>query len=106
VPRDGGGDQGAKVQFTSVSREADWFATDVRFHALGTTFLLQGERPVTLPRLGTHNVYNALAVIAAASHLGVAEDDVLRRWRRCRRRRGASSPRLAGGVTSSTTPTT
>ena len=67
----------AKVQFTSVSRTADWFATDVRFHALGTTFLLQGQRPVTLPRLGTHNVYNALAVIAAASHLGVAEEDVL-----------------------------
>jgi UDP-N-acetylmuramoyl-tripeptide--D-alanyl-D-alanine ligase len=62
----------ARVEFTSVTRQTDWFATDVRFHALGTTFLLQG------PRLGTHNVYNALAVIAAASHLGVAEEDVLR----------------------------
>ncbi|MGB3970236.1 MAG: UDP-N-acetylmuramoyl-tripeptide--D-alanyl-D-alanine ligase [Planctomycetota bacterium] len=67
----------AEVQFTSCSREADWFATDVRFHALGTTFLLQGTRPVTLGRLGTHNVYNALAVIAAASRLGVAEEDIL-----------------------------
>ena len=67
----------ATVQFTSVSRAVDWFATDVRFHALGTTFRLRGERPVTLPRLGTHNVYNALAVIAAATHLGVAEEDVL-----------------------------
>jgi UDP-N-acetylmuramoyl-tripeptide--D-alanyl-D-alanine ligase len=68
----------AEVQFTSVSRPADWFATDVRFHALGTSFLLQGQRPVTLPRLGTHNVYNALAVIAAASRLGVAEEDILK----------------------------
>jgi UDP-N-acetylmuramoyl-tripeptide--D-alanyl-D-alanine ligase len=68
----------ARVEFTSVSRQTEWFATDVRFHALGTTFLLQGRRPVTLPRLGTHNVYNALAVIAAACHLGVAEEDVLR----------------------------
>lgn len=67
----------AQVQFTSASREADWFATDIRFHALGTTFRLRGERQVTLPRLGTHNVYNALAVIAAATHLGIAEEDVL-----------------------------
>lgn len=67
----------AQVQFTSVHEEADWFATDVRFHALGTSFLLRGERPVTLPRLGTHNVYNALAVIAAATWLGVPEDQVL-----------------------------
>ena len=27
----------AKVELISVHREADWFATDVRFHALGTT---------------------------------------------------------------------
>ena len=68
----------ATVQFTSVHDATDWFATDIRFHALGTTFLLRGERPVTLPRLGTHNVYNALAVIAAATWIGVPEDQVLR----------------------------
>lgn len=67
----------AKVQFTAVDREADWFATEVRFHGLGTSFRLQGERLVTLPVLGTHAVYNALSVIAAASHLGVAEQDVV-----------------------------
>ncbi len=67
----------ATVQFTSVHEASDWFATDIRFHALGTSFLLRGERPVTLPRLGTHNVYNALAVIAAATWLGVPEDHVL-----------------------------
>ena len=26
----------------SVDQEADWFATDIRFHGLGTSFLLQG----------------------------------------------------------------
>ena len=67
----------AGLQFTSVAGEADWFATDLSFHALGTSFLLNGERPVTLPGLGTHNVYNALAVIAAAHRLGVPEEDVL-----------------------------
>jgi UDP-N-acetylmuramoyl-tripeptide--D-alanyl-D-alanine ligase len=67
----------AKVQFVGIDHEADWFATDVQFHGLGTSFRLQGERLVTLPVLGTHAVYNALLVIAAASHLGVAEQDVL-----------------------------
>ena len=89
----------AKVQFTSVSRVADWFATDVRFHALGTTFLLQGKRPVTLPRLGTHNVYNALAVIAAATHLGVAEEDVLQSLAAVPSAARRLEPKSAGGVT-------
>ena len=89
----------AEVQFTSVSRTADWFATEVRFHAMGTTFLLQGERPVTLPRLGTHNVYNALAVIAAASHLGVAEEQILRTLAAVPSAARRLEPKLAGGVT-------
>lgn len=88
----------ANVQLTSVTRRTDWFATDVRFHALGTTFLLQGERPVTLPRLGTHNVYNALAVIAAACHLGVAEEDVLRALATVPSAARRLEPKCAGGV--------
>jgi UDP-N-acetylmuramoyl-tripeptide--D-alanyl-D-alanine ligase len=89
----------AKVQFTSVNREADWFATDVQFHALGTTFKLQGQRPVTLPRLGTHNVYNALAVIAAASHLGVTEEDVLKALAKVPSAARRLEPKCQGGVT-------
>lgn len=89
----------AKVQLTSVTRQTDWFATDVRFHALGTTFLLQGERPVTLPRLGTHNVYNALAVIAAACHLGVAEEVVLRALAAVPSAARRLEPKCAAGVT-------
>ncbi|MBL9077130.1 MAG: UDP-N-acetylmuramoyl-tripeptide--D-alanyl-D-alanine ligase [Planctomycetes bacterium] len=89
----------ARVQLFSVTRATDWFATDVRFHALGTTFLLQGERPVTLPRLGTHNVYNALAVIAAATHLGAAEEDVLRALASVPSAARRLEPQCAGGVT-------
>jgi UDP-N-acetylmuramoyl-tripeptide--D-alanyl-D-alanine ligase len=89
----------ARVQFTSCSREADWFATDVQFHALGTTFRLQGTRPVTLPRLGTHNVYNALAVIAAATALGVAEEVVLRVLSTASSAARRLEPKEAGGVT-------
>ncbi|MBX3462370.1 MAG: UDP-N-acetylmuramoyl-tripeptide--D-alanyl-D-alanine ligase [Planctomycetes bacterium] len=89
----------ARVQFTSVTRRTDWFATEVRFHALGTTFLLRGERPVTLPRLGTHNVYNALSVIAAACHLGMAEEDVLRALASVPSAARRLEPKRAGEVT-------
>jgi UDP-N-acetylmuramoyl-tripeptide--D-alanyl-D-alanine ligase len=65
-----------------IGSEADWSAVEVRFHGLGTSFRLRGrgldrERPVTLPRLGTHNVHNALACIAAAVELGMEVDAVV-----------------------------
>jgi UDP-N-acetylmuramoyl-tripeptide--D-alanyl-D-alanine ligase len=89
----------AAVQFTSVVGRADWFATDVRFHAMGTTFLLNGERQVTLPRMGTHNVYNALAVIAAASRLGVPEAIVLQQLAAVPSASRRLEPKFVGGVT-------
>ncbi|MCC6784698.1 MAG: UDP-N-acetylmuramoyl-tripeptide--D-alanyl-D-alanine ligase [Planctomycetes bacterium] len=55
-----------------IGAPADWFATEVGFCGFGTTFRLNGERPVALPRLGSHNVYNALFCIAAAAELGVS----------------------------------
>jgi UDP-N-acetylmuramoyl-tripeptide--D-alanyl-D-alanine ligase len=67
----------ARVVLVRLDNEADWFATEARFHGMGTTFLLQGQRPVTLPMLGTHSVYNALFTIAAAVELGMELEDVL-----------------------------
>lgn len=89
----------ARVQLTSVTRAADWFATDVRFHGLGTTFRLNGERVVTLPLMGTHNVYNALAVIAAATELGVPEQQVLAALAQVPSAQRRLEPKAAGGVT-------
>lgn len=89
----------ARVQMVAIDRRADWFATDVRFCGLGTTFLLQGERPVTLPRLGTHNVYNALFVIAAATELGVSEGEVLSVLAQVQAAARRLEPKVAGGVT-------
>ena len=89
----------ARVELISLRREADWFATDVQFHALGTTFLLQGQRPVTLPRLGSHNVYNALAVIAAANRLGVPEEDILMQLASVPSAARRLEPKVKGGVT-------
>lgn len=64
----------AKKVFVRLDRDAEWFATDVRFCGLGTTFKLRGEVPVTLPRLGSHNVYNALFTLAAAHELGMSTE--------------------------------
>jgi UDP-N-acetylmuramoyl-tripeptide--D-alanyl-D-alanine ligase len=66
----------APSRFVRVDGEADWWATHVEFNGLGTTFRLHRADdaevlPVTLPRMGTHNVYNALLTIAAAHELGV-----------------------------------
>lgn len=68
---------GAKKLLVRVGQEADWFATDVRFHGLGTSFLLQGSRPVTIPLLGSHNVSNALFTLAAAVSMGADLDGAL-----------------------------
>lgn len=67
----------ARVQEVRVDSEADWFATDLSFYGLGTSFRLQGETPITLPRMGSHNVYNALFTVAVAAELGVPLDDVV-----------------------------
>lgn len=68
----------ARRVLVRVGQEADWFATDVRFCGLGTSFLLQGEHPVTIPLLGSHNVTNALFTIAAATAVGADLEAVLR----------------------------
>lgn len=72
----------ARCVFVRIDRAADWWASDVRFHGLGTMFQLHRHGtdqtwPVTLPRLGTHNVYNALFTVAAASEFDVCIDTVL-----------------------------
>ena len=67
----------ARVLTVRLDARADWFATEASFGPMGTTFLLQGERAVTVPMLGTHSVYNALLTIAAATELGVDLDSVI-----------------------------
>jgi UDP-N-acetylmuramoyl-tripeptide--D-alanyl-D-alanine ligase len=93
----------ARVQTVAVEpragQQADWFATDLQFHAFGTSFRLMGERHLTLPRLGTHNVYNALFVLAAATELGVSEDDVLAALAKIPPASRRLEPRAVAGIT-------
>ncbi|MEM7200500.1 MAG: UDP-N-acetylmuramoyl-tripeptide--D-alanyl-D-alanine ligase [Planctomycetota bacterium] len=89
----------ARPVMVRIDREADWFATQARAHGMGTTFLLQGERPVTLPRLGTHNVYNALFTIAAAAEMGLDLDVALDALCALPPTARRLEPKVAGGVT-------
>lgn len=92
-----------EVRRFRIEREADWFATDLRFHGLGTTFRLHGPRvggewSVTLPRLGTHNVLNAMASVAAAAELGVDIHEVVAALAGLPASERRLEPKLVGGV--------
>lgn len=89
----------ARVEWFGIERRADWFATDVRTEGTSTSFLLQGARRVTVPRLGRHNVYNALAVLAAAHHLGAPEDLVVAQLAAVPSASRRLEPKRAAGVT-------
>jgi UDP-N-acetylmuramate--alanine ligase len=84
-------DAGVQRVLTQVSRPlirygleqgADVRAVDVRATATGTDFrVVRSEAPdlqVSLALSGEHNVRNALAAIAIASELGVADEDIVR----------------------------
>jgi UDP-N-acetylmuramoyl-tripeptide--D-alanyl-D-alanine ligase len=66
----------ARVLTFSVEGEGDVNASDVWFHAGGTTFRLEG-REVTSPLLGLHNVQNVIAAIACCRGLGLTLDELL-----------------------------
>jgi UDP-N-acetylmuramoyl-tripeptide--D-alanyl-D-alanine ligase len=67
----------ARVLTVSVGGAADFRAVDPIAHGAGTAFRLNGEIPVTLPALGTHNVANLLFAVAACAGLGLAPEEVL-----------------------------
>jgi len=69
---------GARVSTFSVEGDGDLNATDVWFHAAGTSFRLDG-REVTFPLLGLHNLQNLLAALAACRGAGVELERVLPR---------------------------
>ena len=73
-----------RVVGVGIYRDAPWKASHIKFHGIGTTFRINDELPVTLPMLGTHNVYNALLCVAAAAELGVEPDVAIRELSRLR----------------------
>ncbi len=65
-----------RVVTFGIEHEADLVAREVVFHVAGCSFFVDG-RPATLPLLGTHNVYNALGAVAAATALGLSLEQAL-----------------------------
>jgi UDP-N-acetylmuramoyl-L-alanyl-D-glutamate--2,6-diaminopimelate ligase len=64
-----------------VRNAADYRAVDVSLGAEGTRFVLAAEgrrSDVFLPAVGMHNVYNALAAVAAARGLGLSLADAVK----------------------------
>lgn len=70
-----------KVYYGIDNKEADYVASDIRFHKKGTSFTvhhketgLVGEFETKL--LGKHNVYNLVASIAFAMEMGIPVDKI------------------------------
>jgi UDP-N-acetylmuramate--alanine ligase len=65
-----------RVVTYGMSEGADVRATNVSMGPAGSRFDAAGLEGLTLPMAGRHNVLNALAAIAVARELGVAEDAI------------------------------
>lgn len=63
-----------KVVYFGVLHTADYYATDICYGNGGMTFVLEYHKmkyPIYVPGYGEHQVYNALAAIAAVHVLGI-----------------------------------
>ena len=71
-----------KGRVTTVgTAEADYYPTDIRFDERGNAAFTPSEHGKVLPRIqlavpGEHNVYNALAALAACRLLGIAPEQI------------------------------
>jgi UDP-N-acetylmuramoyl-L-alanyl-D-glutamate--2,6-diaminopimelate ligase len=71
---------GATVVTYGISEKANVSAQNIRISSKGAEFILvtpQGRKKITIPHLGLHNIYNALATAAAALSVGIPFDTVI-----------------------------
>jgi UDP-N-acetylmuramoyl-L-alanyl-D-glutamate--2,6-diaminopimelate ligase len=74
-----------------INSVADVFAKEVRLSINGTTFVInndQRECTVSIPLIGTFNVYNVLAAYAAGIALGLSQEQILTGIRNLKNVRG------------------
>ncbi|GKV57541.1 UDP-N-acetylmuramoyl-tripeptide--D-alanyl-D-alanine ligase [Sporosarcina sp. NCCP-2222] len=72
--------KGEKILYISIQEETDYWATDIRYAEGGMAFTLHHDGAsfeAFVPGFGTHQVYNALAAIAATTEMGLAERDAI-----------------------------
>jgi len=72
--------RGKVIKF-GLSALADVFATHIRATKKGISFMLGGTFPIKVPVIGRHNVYNALAAIAVAKRVGLAQHEIAERFK-------------------------
>jgi UDP-N-acetylmuramoyl-tripeptide--D-alanyl-D-alanine ligase len=62
-----------------IKNRTDFFASHIRYHDTGIEFTVNQKYRFILRMLGLHNIYNALAAIAAASLFGISFADMAER---------------------------
>ncbi|MFA5155869.1 MAG: UDP-N-acetylmuramoyl-tripeptide--D-alanyl-D-alanine ligase [Candidatus Omnitrophota bacterium] len=62
-----------------INNSADFLASDIRLTPGGIKFLINGRHKFSLNTCGRHNVYNALAAVAAARAFGIEYKTIIRR---------------------------
>ena len=69
------------VVFYGLEEFCDYRAKNIETHETFTSFILESKRysgPVTIPAIGVHHVFNALAAIAVAFDIGLSIDQIQR----------------------------
>jgi UDP-N-acetylmuramoyl-tripeptide--D-alanyl-D-alanine ligase len=70
-----------RIMTFGLSQGADVRATDVSMDATGVRFVLNGRVEVTIPVIGRHNVYNALAAACVCGQLGLSAEQIQEAFR-------------------------
>ncbi len=60
-----------------IEKKADVMATDIESDGENTSFSINGVK-VSIPCIGVHNVYNALAAYLVAKHFGMTDEEIVR----------------------------
>lgn len=67
---------GLKVVRFGLNKDFDFYAEKINLEPDGVSFKLNGKWDIEIGLVGRHNVYNALAAIAASWDFGVSIDDI------------------------------
>jgi len=65
-----------KIVKFGLNKSFDFYADDINLEPDGINFKLNGKHDINLAFVGRHNIYNALAAIAASWDFGISIDDI------------------------------
>ena len=88
----------ARVVGFGIRRHCDVHGSNVQQRPGALAFTVNGQYTFSLPLIGEHNVYNALAVIAIANQLGVSWETIRQRLLEVRAAPLRMEPRSVAGT--------